>query len=146
MTHRNRGDALLRLKRTAQAAASYAQCVELTRQALATNPTNADSLALQAYCQARRGEAKAAIALMARAAALSPADNEVLFEQAVVFALAQQPCDALAALAAAIQKGYSVALAARDDDLRALAGHPEYVKLTGVSGPKGRWAGVSCPR
>ena len=99
MTHRNRGDALLRLKRTPQAAASYAQCVELTQQALAVNPTSAGSLSLQAYCQARRGDPKAAVALMARAAALAPADNQVLFEQAVVFALAQRPCDALASLA-----------------------------------------------
>ncbi len=83
---------------------------------------------------------------IARAFAVAPEDNEVLFERAVVFTLVDCPCDALASLARAIDTGYSVALAARDDDLGALTGHPDYARLTGVDGPKGRWADVRCPR
>ncbi len=117
----------------------------LAKQAIDVNATSATNLALQAYCQARLGESVSALSLIGRAAELAPGDNEVLFERAVVLILAKRPCESLASLKTAIEKGYSVSLAARDDDLRALGGHPEYERLLGVTRTtKGQWATVSC--
>jgi serine/threonine-protein kinase len=144
MTHRNLGDALLRLNRTDQAAAAYRTSAALVRDELEVSPNDASGLALRAYCLARLGQLQDALALSARATALEPANNAVLYERGVIFALAKRPCDALEWLEKAIEKGYGVALIAGDHDLRALSGHPRFDTLVGSSGRKGIWAAEVC--
>jgi tetratricopeptide (TPR) repeat protein len=144
LTHRNLGDALLRLGRRREASAAYRTSAALARQELEVSPDDPELLALEAYCLARLGRVEEALATSGRAAALAPSNHSVLFERAVIFVLAEQPCPALEWLGRAVARGYSVALAAKDADLHPLAGHPRFEALVGASGVRGAWAATRC--
>jgi serine/threonine-protein kinase len=131
VTHGNLGDAYERLGETGQARKAYARAVELSRDGLKVNPSDAQTLSRLALYEAKLGRHADARAHITEAVALNAADGDILYRQAVVHALAGRGPAAVAALSAAVERGYSVRRARMDYDLRTLEGLPEFKAIVG---------------
>jgi eukaryotic-like serine/threonine-protein kinase len=125
----NLGDAQERLGQKDEARRAWQESLKLDRQFLTVNPNDAVTLARVALRESKLGEREAAEADISKALTLNPADPEVLYHGAVVRALNGDPDRALAFLEQALQKGYSVAVAARDRDLAAIRDTPRFREL-----------------
>ena len=82
-----------------------------------------------ALCYARQGDLEKAAEFVRRARAIDPADNQLMYDEAVVNALSGRSQPALAALQMALEKGYSAEEARNDSDLKSLKNLPEFQKL-----------------
>jgi serine/threonine-protein kinase len=129
-TRRNIGDAHQRLGNTAAAAVAYEEAITLATTRLSRNPRDAQTLALQALCEAKLGRRAAALRHAAEALVLSPDDREVLYKQAVVFAQVGESTAAIDTLRRAFERGYERRLARADDDLQALRELASFRQLT----------------
>ena len=123
-SHRNLGDAYLRLGARDKARAEFRQAADLTGDLLKVNPGDARVLASHALYLAKAERRTEALRDAARAAAMSPGDGGVLYARAVVHALCGQPREAAAWLERALAQGYSPALAREDDDLASIRMFP----------------------
>ncbi len=130
-TFRNLGDTYARLGDRTRARSAYSRAVELTREELRINPKDASTMTLQAMCLAKLGRAGEASRVAAAANELAPDDIQVVYDTAVVHALAGRETEALAWLRRAIDGGYSATLATDDDDLAALRTLPEFQDVIG---------------
>jgi tetratricopeptide (TPR) repeat protein len=126
VTHANLGDAYARLGETRPARQAYARAVELSRDGLKVNPSDPQTLSRLALYEAKLGRHADARAHIAEAVGLNAADGDILYRQAVVHTLAGRRPAALAALGAAVERGYSARRARMDYDLRTLQGLPEF--------------------
>jgi tetratricopeptide (TPR) repeat protein/negative regulator of sigma E activity len=133
-THRNLGDALRRLGLQSDAREAYADAARLAEAALEVNPRDPLTLSSLALYLAKRGDAHAADKRLDEALRLSPDDVQILYRAAAIHALAHRPSQAIAALTAAVRRGYNRRAAAEDDDFSSLRQHPEFVQL--VESPK----------
>ncbi len=86
-THRNLGDALLRVGRRANAHRACVRAIELVEGELSVNPSDPRRIATSAVYLAKAGDIGAALERADRAASLAPADAQVAFRQAVTLAL-----------------------------------------------------------
>ena len=129
VSHRNLGDAYLKLGQREKARAEYERASALSEEQLRVNPRDAPTLASHAVYEAKLGRKAEAIRHAEAAAAESPADVEVLYKRAVVYALAGRVADAERSLEVALAKGYSRALARGDDDLSAIVRLPRMQEL-----------------
>ncbi len=125
MSHRNLGDAYLRLGRRDRARAEFETAAALSDAELKVNPREALTLACHGVYEAKIGRMTEAIRHIDEAVALSPTNVDVLYKQAVVYALAGREADAVRALEEALKQGYSPALARADDDLSAIIARPK---------------------
>jgi Flp pilus assembly protein TadD len=82
-----------------------------------------------AYYYAKNGDSTKALEFIRRARSIDANDNELMYKEAVINSMAGRQPEALASLRAALQKGYSVAQAKNDPELKALAANPELNKL-----------------
>jgi tetratricopeptide (TPR) repeat protein len=130
-THWNLGDALRHAGRTADARTAYRQAVALFDADLRINGNDAGSRATRASCLARLGNMAAAQQEIARATSLSPSDQDVQYQRALLALMAGRTSDALDALDSAVAAGYSVPLLRLDQDLSALRGEPRFQALVG---------------
>ncbi len=130
MTHRNLGDALMRIGRRDDALASYQRAVALAEQARQVNPADPQNLASLALFLAKAGDGATARRHVAEAARLSPDDVFVWNRAAQVYAVLGSLDEALAALARAIELKYPKAEAASVDEFEPLRSHPRYKQLT----------------
>ena len=105
---RNMGDAYAKLGRTADARRAYERGLEVTDRMLAVDARSAATLSARAVLLAKLGRADAARAAAASAVSQAPADPDVLYDRAIVLALARDP-DAVPALESAIAAGYPAA-------------------------------------
>lgn len=135
--HRNLGDAYRRLGRRREARAAYETAVALAEAELKVNPTDAERLASLGVLLAKSGDAEAARARVDRAGAMAPENIHVHFASAVVHALAGRAADALAALRAAVDGGYSPSIVAAEEDLESLRRLPEFAALLASDQRKG---------
>jgi serine/threonine-protein kinase len=119
-TRRNLGDIYMRLGNVSGARSAYRKAVQLSEERLRTNPADAMMLATLALCEAKLGAFVAAMDHARQASALTPTSGEVLYREAVVFALAGRTDLSVAALNRAFAQGYSRSLAGKDEDLRQL--------------------------
>ena len=122
---RNLGDTYARLGERRRAADAYGRALVLTREALAVNPENAPAAGVAALLEAKLGRHRDARRTAERALAMAPDNPEVLYRGAVVAALAGDEGLAAERLRRALERGYSRAVAADDEDLgpvRELAG------------------------
>ena len=78
---------------------------------------------------AKKGDSQHAIQYIGQARAIQPSDLQMVYFEAQVYALAGKPPEAMHALSAALQKGYSAEEAQNDPELRSLQGLPEFTKL-----------------
>jgi len=112
-----------------KAKATYEQAIALALRALRVNPRDSSTLGYLASYYAKNGDAKKGLEFIRRARSIDGDDNELMYKEAVVDAIAGQQADALASLRMAFQKGYPVEQAKNDPELKALATNPELDKL-----------------
>jgi len=129
-THRNLGDALTKLGRTADAQMAYRQAVALARADLAVNPTDPRIMAALAVYLQKSGDDTEARAHIEQALRRSKDDNEVLFRAAMVSALSGRDGEALDYLTRAITGGYSRSLAAEAEEFGVLRETTRFKELT----------------
>ncbi len=131
-THRNLGDALLKLGRQAEAAGSYRQAADLAETQLAVNPTAVQDLSALALYLQKAGQGAAALQRVNEALRRAPKDPQVWYRAAAVHALAGRGDDAVAALQQALALGVSRTRAASDDDFATLRALPRFASLMGT--------------
>jgi eukaryotic-like serine/threonine-protein kinase len=112
-----------------RANATYERAIALGFKQLQVNPRDAGVLEQLGLYYAKKGDAIQALDFMRRARALSLADVNVIYNQAVVFAISGRTAEALKALREALQKGYSLEEIKSDPELGTLQSLPEFKKL-----------------
>jgi len=123
--HRNLGDVLKRLGDPKGARAQYSRAVELAQQEVAVTPGDPLVHARLAVYEAKAGQGGNALKHVEEALRLNPASGEILFRKAVVLALVGRRAEARGALAQAIARGFSLALASEDEDVADLLPVPD---------------------
>jgi serine/threonine-protein kinase len=127
--HRSLGDAYHRSGEPAKARQAYLQAVKLSESMLRVNPRDGQTMAQLAVCEAKLGHRTEAARHITEALRLSPNDAPVLYRDAVIHTYFGERAEAVASLKAALSRGYSVAMARRDNDLVPLRDLPEYRAL-----------------
>ncbi len=130
ITFRNLGDVYQRMGRRAEAVAAFGKAADLAERMLQINPKDAVTLSQQSLYQAKLDQRDVAERHASAAARLAPADGQVLYNLAVVHALAGRKDAALAALSQALAHGASVSVAREDDDLSAIRDTAEFARMT----------------
>jgi len=78
---------------------------------------------------AKKGDSAQALQFIRRARSIDPNSNQLIYNEAVIQALANHPEEALKALKEAFQKGYSPEEGRNDPDLTFLGLRPEFDRL-----------------
>jgi serine/threonine protein kinase/tetratricopeptide (TPR) repeat protein len=125
-SHRNLGDVYQRLGRTQDARKEYTTAVEITDRMLQVNAKDALTLSQRGLYEAKLGRRDAADTDAAAAVALAPANPQVIYNQAGVYALAGKREAALKALKDALAHGASESVAREDDDLQSIRTQGEF--------------------
>jgi serine/threonine protein kinase/tetratricopeptide (TPR) repeat protein len=112
-----------------KAKTTYEQAITLALKALRVNPQDSSTLGNLASYYAKNGDSKKGLDFIHRARSIAPNDNDLMYKEAVVEAIAGQQADALSSLRAAFEKGYPVQQAKNDPELKSLATNPELDKL-----------------
>jgi len=128
-THRNLADALSMTGDRQGAKAEYQTAIDLAAAELSINPSSARINALVALCQAKLGRLADAQISIARARALAPNDNDVVYKEAIIALLDGRERDAIRGLQRAIELGYNTSRFAADRDLDPLRSHAEFERL-----------------
>jgi eukaryotic-like serine/threonine-protein kinase len=113
----------------AKAKANYEKAIALAYKALRINSQDASTLGNLAFYYAKNGDSKNGLQFIHRARSIDANDNELMYKEAVIYAIAGQQTEALASLRTALQKGYSLEQAKNDPELKTLATNPELDKL-----------------
>ena len=127
--HRNLGDAWQRLGRADEARRSWSEAVRLCQEALRVDPRSTETLGQLAVYEAKLGRRASAESHARQALDLAPGDADVHYRAAVVQALGGKPDAAVAALAQALERGYSSSVAREDEDLATLRGRSDFQSL-----------------
>jgi tetratricopeptide (TPR) repeat protein len=100
---------------------------------LRLNPSDALMLGEEALLHAYTGQTAQALSFIEKARAIDPSSNELMYDEAVVHALAgpSHLAEAIKALKSALDNGYSLDEARHDPDLQALQNQPEFQALLG---------------
>jgi tetratricopeptide (TPR) repeat protein len=130
LTHHNLGDVYRRLGRGQEARNAYAKAVEITHGLMQVNPKDPLTLSQRALYEAKLGQGQDAERDAEAAIRLGPTNGQVLYNSAVVQALAGRKDAALSLLERALAQGGSVAVARDDDDLQSIRGTPEFERIT----------------
>jgi len=126
---RNLGDAYLRVGRDTDAIAQYARASELLSEHLHVNHDDAERLGRLAICQAKLDRDHDALSTIERAITLEPRNTTLMYQHAVVYALAGDLENAIQHLTTALSHGYSTSSAECDPDLEVLRDRAEYHSL-----------------
>jgi eukaryotic-like serine/threonine-protein kinase len=129
ISHRNLGDALLKLGQRDRARAEYERAAALSDDLLKVNPRDGPTLASHGVYEAKAGRTADAIRHAEAAVTQSPGDVEVLYKRAVVYALAGRDEDAARSLEIALTLGYSRAQVRSDDDVSRIVRLPRIQEL-----------------
>jgi serine/threonine-protein kinase len=108
---------------------TYDRAIALTFQSLQTNPKDDIALSRLGLFYAKKGDTAKGLEFIRRARAAFPTDDNFLYKEAVINALANRMPEALQNLREALSKGYSVREALNDPDLKALRERPEFEKM-----------------
>jgi serine/threonine protein kinase/tetratricopeptide (TPR) repeat protein len=128
-THRNLGDALLRLKRTEEARTAYREAIRLLQGELSVNPTNPVNRATLAVYFAKLGDHRRALEELEQAERLAPNDLQVQFRAGIVHALGNRPAAAIAALERAVAAGFTRKQINEEEDFASLSHLPAFKAL-----------------
>jgi len=131
--HRNLGDAYQRLGRAVESRRSWSEAVRLCQEALRVDPRSTETLGQLAVYEAKLGRHASAESHARRALDLAPGDADARYRAAVTLALAGKADAAVAALAQALERGYSRSVARDDDDLGSLRGRSDFQSLVAPS-------------
>ncbi len=112
-----------------QAKATYDKAIALAYKELQVNPRNATTLGVLALYYAKEGDATQALSFIRRARSINPSDVRLTSNEAVVYALAGRPDEALKDLREAFQKGYSPQEAMNEPAFVDVRNRPEFSRL-----------------
>jgi len=112
-----------------KASATYDKAIALAFKDLEVNPKNTEALGALALYYGKKGNAPQALDFIRRARSIDMADVDLIYTEAVVYALAGRPEDSLRSLREAFQKGYSVEEAQADPELAKLQNRAEFARL-----------------
>jgi len=127
--HRDLGDTYLKLNRRDAARAEYERAIEVAQATLTVNSQDPFSIVLIALCEANLGRRSRAERHATEAMALAPANRDIMFRSAKVFALTGNRPAALDALRRAVERGYDPAVARRDPELASLRSTAEFERV-----------------
>jgi serine/threonine protein kinase/tetratricopeptide (TPR) repeat protein len=129
ITHRNLGDAYMRLGRKDEAMRAYRQAVTRAEAEVAVSPTDARALARLAVYQAKAGDDAAAQRSLGQAEKIAAADPQVQLRAGVVHALAGRTERALAAIEQAIKSGIAPRAIQTEEDFERLRPLPRFAAM-----------------
>jgi Flp pilus assembly protein TadD/TolB-like protein len=109
-----------------KARATYERAITLAVGELRLNPKAAATKGHLALYYAKTGRGSEAQRLMTEARAVSPANVQLIYNEALMFELLGQRDKAVSGLAAAFKAGYPKSAVAADPDMRALRTDPKY--------------------
>jgi eukaryotic-like serine/threonine-protein kinase len=112
-----------------KANATYDRAIALAYRELEVDPKNTTALECLALYYGKEGNAAQSIEFIRRARSINAADVDMIYTEAVVFALAKRPADSLNSLRAAFGKGYSLQATQNDPELTTVRNLPEFEKL-----------------
>lgn len=116
---------------------TYDQAISLGFKALQINPRNAKALSSLALYHAKKGDSTRGLDFIRQARAIDSSDVYLLYNEAVINALANRLPEALKSLQEALTKGYSPGEAISDPELKALRQQPEFQTIVKPFLPKG---------
>jgi serine/threonine-protein kinase len=129
ITHRNLGDAYLRLGRKDDALKAYRSAITRAQAEVAVSPGDARALARLAVYQAKAGEDASARKSVVAAEKLAPRDEQVQLRAGVVHALAGRNNEALDAIQRAIAGGISPRTVETEYDFAKLRPLPRFASM-----------------
>jgi tetratricopeptide (TPR) repeat protein len=129
ITHRNLGDAYMRLGRTDEAMRAYRQAVVRAEAEVSVSPNDARALARLAVYQAKAGDHAAALGTLTRAEAIAGGDEQVQLRAGVVHTLAGRTDRALTAIERALGGGISPRAIQLEEDFEQLRPLPRFAAL-----------------
>ena len=112
-----------------KAPTAYAEAITAANDMLAANPQDTTALGCLAICYAKTGETGRALDYIRRARGIDPNDNDLMYREATVYALAQQDSEALKSLGNALRNGYSLSEAQNDPELADLRKTPGFAQM-----------------
>lgn len=133
LTHRNLGDAYLRLGRKEDALKAYRQAVMRAQADVGISPADARAWARLAVYQAKAGDDAAARKSLASAERLAPRDEQVQLRVGVVNALAGRNAAALDAIERALAGGISSRAVELEEDFAKLRPLPRFAALVSTA-------------
>ncbi len=122
----NLADAYRQAGQWEKAQAAYDHAIELAYNQLEINPRDASALGSLALYYARKGGTDQSLQLIARARSIDSTDDTLMYDEAIVNALARRTRDALSALKRAVANGYSVEYARSEPDLKSIRSLPSF--------------------
>jgi eukaryotic-like serine/threonine-protein kinase len=125
----NLGDAYACAGQRDDANRAYQRAVELGTERLDVNPNDGEMLSVVALYQAKLGEKIKALVNIQKARRIAPTSRKVLWESALVYELAGNRTEALAALTGAIHGGQPLDEVRGEPALANLRADPRYQKL-----------------
>jgi eukaryotic-like serine/threonine-protein kinase len=114
---------------TQQANSAYDKAIQLAFQQLQVNPKSAEVTGDLALYYSKKGSAVQALQYIRQARSLDPADVQLVYDQAQIYASADKQKEALASLKEAFQRGYPPDEAQSDPELARLKALPEFTRL-----------------
>jgi serine/threonine-protein kinase len=108
---------------------TYDNAIARAFKALQVNPNDAATRSQLGTYYAKKGETEQGLKLVREAEAAAPDNVTILYNVAVVLALAQQDDQAVEALRRAFKAGYPALFAEHDPDLKRLAANPRFRAL-----------------
>ena len=127
--YHNLGDLYASLGRKNEADEQYRRAAVLANDQLRSRPRDLGVLTTLAMVEAKLSRFAEADAHLKQAIALAPENADVRLSEAIIDGLSGRIDDGLAALAKALDCGYSSARAVDDPDLAALRAHPRFSEL-----------------
>ena len=110
---------------------TYDKAIALANKDLEVNPTDAGTLGNLALYQAKKGNASLASYYIHRARSIDASDPQLIYNEAVTQALANQPDAAIASLRSALERGVPSGQALLEPELSSLRTNPAFRKLLG---------------
>ena len=112
-----------------KARTNYDKAISLAIANLGVNPRDANVLGDLALYYAKTDQASLAGYYIGQARSIDVSNPELIYEEAVVWVLANKPTQAIKSLRLALDKGFSPRRAKLDPDLSPLHGKPEFQRL-----------------
>ncbi len=136
--HWNLGDAYRWSKQPDKAAEHYREAIALAFKALEVNPKNDRALGILAICYAKTNDDANARRRIEEARQLKPNDEDLMYKEATIHAVAGRVPEALASLDNALRHGHSLDEAKADPELQAVRERPEFSKIEQEAGRAGK--------
>jgi len=125
----NLGDAYRWSGHSDQAGAAYGKAISLAFQELQVNPHSAAIMSDLGLLYAKKGDATNALQYTKQARSINPDDLQLMYSEAQVKTMIDEPEEALKSLRVALEKGYPAQEAGNDPELQKLQALPQFSQL-----------------